>query len=71
MRHKDLSCIQMDLYGVIFLDSVGIKALVLCQADAHEVDCQMSSPTLTPWCSPDCWNTRPDKPHSRRTVHSE
>jgi anti-anti-sigma factor len=32
----------MDLHGVSFLDSAGIHALVLCQADAQHVDCQIT-----------------------------
>jgi len=34
--------IEMDLHGVSFLDSAGIHALVLCQADAQQVDCQIT-----------------------------
>ena len=32
----------MDLHGVTFLDAAGIRALVLCQADARQVDCQIT-----------------------------
>jgi anti-sigma B factor antagonist len=34
--------IEMDLHGVSFLDSAGIHALVLCQADARQLDCQIT-----------------------------
>jgi anti-anti-sigma factor len=41
LRDQRPGCIEMDLHGVTFLDSVGIRALVLCQADAQQVDCQI------------------------------
>jgi anti-anti-sigma factor len=41
LRHHRPSRIEMDLHGVSFLDSVGIRVLVLCQADARQVDCQI------------------------------
>jgi anti-sigma B factor antagonist len=41
LRRQRPRCIQMDFHGVTFLDSVGIRALVLCQADARRVDCQI------------------------------
>src|SRR5215211_5376644 len=34
--------IEMDLHGVSLLDSAGIHALVLCQADAQQVDCHIT-----------------------------
>ena len=34
--------IEMDLHGVSFLDSAGIHTLVLCQADAEQVDCRIT-----------------------------
>jgi anti-anti-sigma factor len=35
------SCIEMDVHGVTFLDSAGIRAMLQCQADARQVDCQI------------------------------
>ena len=40
--HQRPSRIEMDLHGVTFLDAAGIRALVLCQADARQVDCQIT-----------------------------
>jgi anti-sigma B factor antagonist len=34
--------IEMDLHGISFLDSAGIHALVRCQADAQQADCQIT-----------------------------
>jgi anti-anti-sigma factor len=42
LRRQRPSCIELDLHGVTFLDSVGIRALVGCQADARQVDCQIT-----------------------------
>jgi len=41
LRDQRPSCIEMDVHGVTFLDSAGIRALVQCQADARQVDCQI------------------------------
>jgi anti-anti-sigma factor len=41
LRHQRLRCIEMDFHGVTFLDSVGIRTLLLCQADARQVDCHI------------------------------
>jgi anti-anti-sigma factor len=41
LREQRPHCIQLDLHGVSFLDSAGIRALLLCQADAHQADCQI------------------------------
>ena len=41
LREQRPNCIQLDLHGVGFLDSAGIRALLLCQADAQQVDCQI------------------------------
>src|SRR4051794_38694957 len=41
LRHQHPRSLEMDLQGVTFLDSVGIRALLLCQADARQVDCQI------------------------------
>jgi anti-sigma B factor antagonist len=42
LRDQRPGGIEMDLHGVTFLDSVGIRALVLCQSDARQVDCQIT-----------------------------
>jgi anti-anti-sigma factor len=42
LRHQRPAGIEMDLSGVTFLDSAGIRALVLCQADARQVECQIT-----------------------------
>jgi anti-sigma B factor antagonist len=42
LRRQRPSCIEMDLHGVTFLDSVGIRALVHCQSDARQVDCRIT-----------------------------
>jgi anti-sigma B factor antagonist len=39
-RHRPRR-IDLDLTGVTFLDSTGIRALVLGRADAEQVDCQL------------------------------
>jgi anti-anti-sigma factor len=41
LRHHRPRCIEMDFHGVTFLDSVGIRTLLFCQADARQVDCQI------------------------------
>jgi anti-anti-sigma factor len=41
LRQHRPSRIELDLHGVTFLDSAGIRALLLCQADARQVDCQI------------------------------
>jgi len=41
LREQRPHCIQLDLHGVSFLDSAGIRALLLCQADAQQADCQI------------------------------
>jgi anti-anti-sigma factor len=41
LRDRRPRCIEMDLHGVSFLDAAGIRALLLCQADAQRVDCQI------------------------------
>jgi anti-anti-sigma factor len=37
-RHQPTS-IVVDLHGVTFVDSVGIRTLLLCHADAQRMDC--------------------------------
>jgi anti-anti-sigma factor len=45
-RHRP-EHIDMDMHGVTFLDSAGIRALLLCQSDAQRADCRI---TLTRPC---------------------
>jgi anti-anti-sigma factor len=39
-RHRP-AIVEMNLRDVTFLDSAGIRTLVLCQADARQVDCRI------------------------------
>jgi anti-anti-sigma factor len=39
LRQQRPATIEVDLAGVSFVDSAGIRALVLSYADAHQVDC--------------------------------
>lgn len=41
LRHQRPNCIEIDVHGVTFLDSAGIKTLVLSQADARQLDCHI------------------------------
>ena len=41
LRHHRPRCIELDVAGVTFLDAGGTSALVLCQADARQVDCRI------------------------------
>jgi anti-anti-sigma factor len=41
LRRRRPRGLEMDFHGVTFLDSVGIRALLLCHADARRVDCQI------------------------------
>jgi anti-anti-sigma factor len=41
LREQRPHCIQLDLHGVSFLDSAWIRALLLCQDDAHQAGCQI------------------------------
>lgn len=41
LREQRPSCLELDLHGVGFLDSAGIRALLLCQDDAHRAGCQI------------------------------
>jgi anti-anti-sigma factor len=41
LRQHRPSCIEMDLQGVTFLDSAGIKALLVCHADGQQVGCRL------------------------------
>jgi anti-anti-sigma factor len=40
-RHRP-AVVEMNVRDVTFLDSAGIRALVLCQADARQVDCRIT-----------------------------
>jgi stage II sporulation protein AA (anti-sigma F factor antagonist) len=40
-RHRPVA-VEMDVRGVTFLDAAGIRALVLCQADAQRFDCRLT-----------------------------
>jgi anti-anti-sigma factor len=39
---------DLDLAGVTFLDSAGISALLLCRADAAQVDCEITLRSTPP-----------------------
>lgn len=39
LRHQRPRCIDVDLAEVTSLDAAGIRAMLLCQADARQVDC--------------------------------
>jgi anti-sigma B factor antagonist len=41
LRHRRPSCIEIDVHGVTFLDSAGIRTLVLSQADARQLGCHI------------------------------
>jgi anti-anti-sigma factor len=41
LRRQCLSRIEIDLRGVTFLDSAGIRALLLCHSDAQRLECQL------------------------------
>jgi anti-anti-sigma factor len=41
LRHHRPRAIEMDLHEVSFLDSAGLRGLVLCTADAQQMDCQV------------------------------
>jgi anti-sigma B factor antagonist len=41
LRDQCPSRIDVDLGGITFLDSSGIRALLLCRADAEQVGCRM------------------------------
>jgi anti-anti-sigma factor len=40
-RHRP-ERVDIDMHGVTFLDSAGIRALLLCQAEAQRVDCRIT-----------------------------
>jgi len=40
LRRERPSSVEMDLHGVTFLDSSGIRALLLCRADAEQLGCE-------------------------------
>jgi anti-anti-sigma factor len=42
LRQQRPASIQVNLEGVSFLDSAGIRALVLSHADAEQVDCRLT-----------------------------
>ncbi len=42
LRHHQPSRIEMDFHGVNFLDSAGIRVLLLCEADARQVGCRIT-----------------------------
>jgi anti-anti-sigma factor len=48
LRDQRPSCIEMDVHGVTFLDSDGIRALVLCHADAQQMNCEIRLAKLQP-----------------------
>ena len=39
LRHQRPDCIDVDLAQVTSLDAAGIRAMLLCHADARQVDC--------------------------------
>jgi anti-anti-sigma factor len=42
LRHHRPACIEMDFHAVTFLNSVGIRTLLLCEADARQVGCRIT-----------------------------
>lgn len=48
LRHHRPRRIEMDLADVTFLDAGGTKVLVLCQADARQVDCWIRLANVQP-----------------------
>jgi anti-anti-sigma factor len=46
-RHRP-AAVEMNLAGVTFLDSAGIRSLVLCQADARQNDYRLTLVDTTP-----------------------
>jgi anti-anti-sigma factor len=42
LRRQQPQHIEIDLRRVTFLDSAGIRALLLCHHDAHGVDCRLT-----------------------------
>jgi anti-anti-sigma factor len=47
-RQQDSGTIEVDLGGVTFLDSAGIRALVSCQTTAHETGSQLVLSNMRP-----------------------
>jgi anti-anti-sigma factor len=41
VRQYQPDCIEMNLSGITFLGSAGIRALVVCHADAQQAGCQL------------------------------
>jgi anti-anti-sigma factor len=41
LRHQRPGCIDVDLDQVSSLDAAGIRTMLLCQADARQVDCHL------------------------------
>lgn len=48
LRQHRPSCIEMDLGDVTFLDAGGTKVLVLCQADARQMNCRIRLTNVQP-----------------------
>lgn len=48
LRQHRPRCIEMDLGDVSFLDAGGTKSLVMCQADARQVDCRIRLTNVRP-----------------------
>jgi anti-anti-sigma factor len=48
LRHHRPRRIEMDLRQVAFLDSVGIRTLLMCHSDAEQVNCQLRITDASP-----------------------
>ncbi|WP_433261670.1 STAS domain-containing protein [Micromonospora vinacea] len=48
LREQDIRGIDVDLAGVTFIDSAGIRCLLTCRENASESGCQLRLRNLTP-----------------------
>ena len=49
LREQRPAHLQLDLAGVPFLDTGGIKVLLQCRADARQLDCRLTLTNAQPW----------------------